>query len=123
MFGLMRCQECGCTRAFVSSDAHVKHITDAQCEHCGFVYGRYDTAPVDRGELQPDGSVKRVMRPARKNLPVISDEVAAEAAKAYRNSFAVPIPDEDTPRPTPAVPDQGEGPDPSRVASYLRNMR
>lgn len=121
--GLMHCQDCGCRRAFVTRDAHCAHITDAECDACGFSYGRIDIPEQRRGVVQPDGSVREVVTPPRKKVPVISDKVAAEAAAALRASHAGFARRDEAPRPMPVMPPDDAGSDDSRVSSYLRGQR
>lgn len=123
VFGLLFCQACGCSRPFVSHDAHVHHITDAVCDSCGFVYGRIDHPDINRGERQPDGSVVQVVRMGKKRQPVISEEVAAAAAAALRASRDSSLPRAEPPRPVAPLPDDAGDRDDSRVAGYLRSQR
>jgi len=123
VLGLMHCQECGCQRAFVTRDAHCSHISDAECDACGFTYGRIDTPEQRRGVAQPDGSVREVVTPPRKRVPVISDKVAAEAAAALRASRTQYARQDEAPRPMPVMPPEDAGSDDSRVSSYLRGQR
>lgn len=121
--GLLYCQDCGCRRAFVTRDAHCSHITDAECDTCSFSYGRIDIPEQRRGVAQPDGSVREVVTPSRKKVPVISDKVAAEAAAALRASHAGFARRDEAPRPMPVMPPDDAGSDDSRVSSYLRGQR
>lgn len=121
--GLMFCQDCGGQRAFVTRDAHCAQISDAECDVCGFTYGRIDIPEVRRGVAQPDGSVREVVTPPKKRVPVISDKVAAEAAAALRASHAGFARRDEAPRPMPVMPPDDAGSDDSRVSSYLRGQR
>lgn len=121
VFGLMWCQGCASNRPFVSSDAHTKHITMAECEACGFVYGTYDEPTINRGVVGPDGAVVHLIKPGRKAVHVISDEVAALAAAAWRSRLEPRSGDAPPPRPVPVMPDEGHGDEGSIVNSYKRN--
>lgn len=123
VLGLMHCEECGCERAFITADAHVKHITDAECEHCRHVYGRYDEPTTRRGEVDGAGEVKDVVRKGHRSRPVISDAVAAEAADRWRDRLATQDQLAEAPPPVPTMPAEGEGNDASRVQSFLRSQR
>lgn len=125
VLGLLFCESCGVARAFVAHDAHVTHITDAECESCGFVYGRRDDPGSRRGVVGDDGVVREVVVPPKKHVPVIGEEMAATAAQAWRElvaggrveQLAEPL------RPVPKMPNEGAEPDGSRVASFLRSQR
>jgi len=124
VLGLLHCQACGCQRAYISRDAHCQHITDASCEVCDHTYGRIDTPEVRRGEVV-DGVVKLVIHKARHRVPVISDEVAAAAAAAWRALVAGQQLDPlaELPRPAPRMPAENESRDGSRVSSYLKSLQ
>jgi hypothetical protein len=122
VFGLMWCQGCGSNRPFVSGDAHCKHISLAECEHCGFVYGTFDEPATSRGVIGPDGKAATLSKPGRKGVFVISDEVAAAAAAAWASRREPRAGDAPPPRPVPVMPDETDANDGSRVASYKRSL-
>lgn len=123
VLGLLFCQECGCTRPFVSLDAHCKHITDAGCDTCGFVYGRKSTPEVRRGVVRA-GQVVEVIEKAKRDVPVISDSIAADAAAAWREAMSGPQRTAlaEAPRPMPIMPPEDDAHDESRVRSFLRSQ-
>jgi len=82
-FGVLFCPDCVGMREFVSYDATCKHITDAFCCDCGFVFGRYDCIDelaglrsVADGGVEPGEDPRIHIRGAK----VISDEQARAAA-------------------------------------------
>lgn len=123
VFGLLWCQECGCNRPFTSSDAHCSHVTDAECDTCGFVYGRIDIPEVRRGAVGEDGKVFELKVPARKRAPVIGDDVAAAAEQAWQSSIDPSRRPAAPPRPAVLLPDDGDGDSGSRVSSYKRSLK
>lgn len=76
-FGILMCAGCGDSHEFVSYSPDCKHITDAFCMECGYVFGRcdaFDELAFARCEPgQAPGEVRR------KGVPVISEHVAREA--------------------------------------------
>lgn len=79
-FGILLCPRCAISREFIAYDKDVKHITDAMCIECGYVFGRVDQYDELAG-LRPE-DVPGVPNPTmRRAVPVISDAQAAVAAR------------------------------------------
>jgi hypothetical protein len=80
-FGVLWCPTMTCMRMreFVSYDKDCKHITDAFCCECGYVFGRVDQWDERAGLRAPD--TPGVANPVtRRGVPVVSDAMAAAAA-------------------------------------------
>lgn len=71
------CAGCGGSHEFVSYDAAVKHITDAFCSECGYVFGRADAWDEMAFLRTVPGQEPTGVR--TKGAAVISDRVAREA--------------------------------------------
>ncbi len=71
-FGILHCIQCGSETIFRAM-APCSHITDAACEDCGWTYGR-------RSERVLAGAGTSARYELRENIPVVSDELASEAA-------------------------------------------
>ena len=71
-FGVLHCIQCGSETIFRAM-APCSHITDAACEDCGWTYGR-------RSERVLAGAGTSARYELRENIPVVSDELASEAA-------------------------------------------
>lgn len=81
-FGLLYCIRCIGSHEFVSYDPECKHITDAMCSECGYIYGRVDQVD-DLAWMKGPDAPKVLHR-----QPVISDAMAAEAVARLGHGVA-----------------------------------